>query len=140
MSRYIIIPASITDGQLIDAAKRFQGNRPPIWSWSNERGAALVKMSELSPLATNRIQENIMFENVRKSHPQKMPPIVLELNKGINVKLIALAFSKFVNLCSPGKFNLFIETVNSTISIVNIYYLFQKTLGSFGYRIIIFIR
>lgn len=142
MSRYIIIPASITDGQLIDAAKRFQGNRPPIWSWSNARGAALVKMSELSPLVTNRIQENIMFENVRKSHPQKMPPIVLELNKGISVKLIALAFSKFVSLCSPGKFNLFIEIlhVNSTISIVIIYYLFQKTLGSFGYRIIIFIR
>lgn len=106
LSRYIIIPASITDNQLMDAAKRFQGNRPPIWSWSNARGAALVKMSELSPLVTSRIQENIMFENVRKSHPRKMPPIVLELNKGISVKLIAVAFSKFACLCSPGKLNL----------------------------------
>lgn len=93
------------------AAKRFQGNHPPIWSWSNVRGAALVKMSELSPLVTNRMQENIMFEIVRKSHPQEMPPVVLELNKGINVKLIAIAFSKFATLCSPGKLNLFIENI-----------------------------
>lgn len=86
----------------MDAAKHFQGNRPPIWSWSTVHGAALVKMSELSPLVTNRMQENILFENVRKSHPQKMPPVVLELNKDINVKLIAATFSKFASLCSPG--------------------------------------
>ncbi|CAK9826975.1 Myotubularin-related protein 10-B [Anthophora retusa] len=101
LSRYIIVPASITDSQLMDAAKHFQGSRPPIWAWSSTHGAALVKMSELSPLVTNRMQENIMFENVRKSHPQKMPPIVLELNKDINIKLIAVAFSKFASLCSP---------------------------------------
>lgn len=104
LSRYIIVPASITDNQLLDAAKHFQGNRPPIWSWSSAHGAALVKMSELSPLITNRMQENIMFENVRKSHPQKMPPIVLELNKEISIKLVAVAFLKLANLCSPGKF------------------------------------
>lgn len=44
-----------------------------------------------------------MFENVRKSHPQKMAPIVLELNKDVSVKLIAVAFSKFATLCSPGE-------------------------------------
>ncbi|KAF3427363.1 hypothetical protein E2986_04716 [Frieseomelitta varia] len=118
LSRYIIIPASITDSQLIDAAKRFQGNRPPIWSWSNARGAALVKMPELSPLVTNRIQENIMFENVRKSHPQKMPPVVLELNKGISVKLIAIAFSKFASLCSPENIRQFWLQDNNFYSLV----------------------
>ncbi|XP_033198188.1 myotubularin-related protein 10-B [Bombus vosnesenskii] len=135
LSRYIIIPASITDGQLIDAAKRFQGNRPPIWSWSNARGAALVKMSELSPLVTNRIQENIMFENVRKSHPQKMPPIVLELNKGISVKLIALAFSKFVSLCSPENIrqfwlqdNNFYSLVENTKWLKHVSYCLQKAV------------
>ncbi|XP_017888753.1 myotubularin-related protein 10-B isoform X2 [Ceratina calcarata] len=101
LSRYVIVPDSVTDNQLMDAAKCFQGNRPPIWSWSSSRGAALVKMSELSPLVTNRKQENVMFENVRKSHPQKMQPFVLELNKGINAKLIAAAFSKFAVLCCP---------------------------------------
>lgn len=90
----------------MDASKHFQGNRPPIWSWSSTHGAALVKMSELSLLATKRMQENIMFENVRKSHPRKMPPVVLELNKDVNVKFIAVAFSKFASLCSPGEFYL----------------------------------
>lgn len=49
------------------------------------------------------MQENIMFENVRKSHPQKIAPVVIELNKEINVKLIAASFAKFINLCTPGK-------------------------------------
>lgn len=97
------MPASVTDSQLTDAARHFQGNRPPVWSWTNSHGAALVKMSELVPTITERIQENIMFENVRKSHPQKMPPVVIELNKEINVKLIAASFTKFISLCAPGK-------------------------------------
>lgn len=101
LPRYIIVPASVTDSQLREAAKYFQGNRPPIWSWSNDHGAALVKMSELLPSVTNRVQENIMFENVRKSHPHKMPPVVIELNKSVNVKSVAVSFSKFANLCSP---------------------------------------
>lgn len=119
LSRYIIIPACITDSQLMDAAKHFQGNRPPIWSWSSIRGAALVKMSELSPLVTNRMQENIMFENVRKSHPQKMPPVVLELNKEISVKLIAVAFSKLANLCSPENIRQFWLQDNNFYSLVD---------------------
>lgn len=141
LSRYIIIPASITDSQLIDAAKRFQGNRPPIWSWSNARGAALVKMPELSPLVTNRIQENIMFENVRKSHPQKMPPVVLELNKDISVKLIAVAFSKFASLCSPGNLQ-FIPRTQRLDNLLQVFTrcLFQRISGSSGCKIIIFTR
>lgn len=104
LSQYIIVPASVTDSQLTDAARHFQGNRPPVWSWTNTYGAALVKMSELLPTITERMQENVMFENVRKSHPQKMPPVVIELNKDINVKLIGTSFTKFISLCSPGKF------------------------------------
>lgn len=94
----------MTDTQLVEAAKYFQGNRPPVWSWTSVHGAALVKMSELLPTITERMQENIMFENVRKSHPQKIPPIVIELNKEINVKLITASYAKFTNLCLPGKF------------------------------------
>lgn len=103
LSQYVIVPASVTDAQLTDAAKHFQGKRPPVWSWTNAHGAALVKMPELLPTITERMHENIIFENIRKSHPQKNPPVVIELNKEINVKLIAAAFTKFINLCSPGK-------------------------------------
>ncbi|XP_076652050.1 myotubularin-related protein 10-B [Halictus rubicundus] len=118
LSRYIIVPASITDSQLMDAVKHFQGNRPPVWSWSSAHGAALVKMSELSPLITNRMQENILFENVRKSHPQKRAPFVLELNKEINIKLIAASFSKFASLCSPENIRQFWLQDNSFYSLV----------------------
>ncbi|XP_020291268.1 myotubularin-related protein 10-B isoform X2 [Pseudomyrmex gracilis] len=101
LSQYIIVPSSVTDTQLVEAAKYFQGNRPPVWSWTSVHGAALVKMSELLPTITERMQENIMFENVRKSHPQKIPPVVIELNKEINVKLITASYAKFTNLCLP---------------------------------------
>ncbi|XP_078044125.1 myotubularin-related protein 10-B isoform X2 [Augochlora pura] len=118
LTRYIIVPASITDSQLMDAVKHFQGNRPPIWSWSSAHGAALVKMSELSPLITNRMQENILFENVRKSHPQKKAPFVLELNKEISIKLIAISFSKFANLCSPENIRQFWHQDNNFYSLL----------------------
>ncbi|XP_024943809.1 myotubularin-related protein 10-B [Cephus cinctus] len=101
LPQYVIVPASITDSQLNNAAQHFQGSRPPIWSWSNERGAALVRMSELHPTITERTQENTMFENIRKSHPQILAPIVIELNKDISVKSVAAGYSKFVSLCSP---------------------------------------
>lgn len=111
-----MVPASVTDKQLKDVGRHFQGNRPPVWCWSNAHGAALVKMPEL--IATQqvtssssgeekmkmRMQENIMFENVRKSHPEKLPPVVIELNnKEINVRSIGISYSKFVSLCSPGE-------------------------------------
>ncbi|XP_054016584.1 myotubularin-related protein 10-B isoform X1 [Hylaeus anthracinus] len=117
LSRYIIVPASVTDSQLMDAAKHFQGNRPPIWSWSSTNGAALVKTSELSLLA-KRTQENIMFENVRKSHPRQKELVVLELNKDVNVKFIAVAFAKFANLCSPENIRQFWLQDNNFYSLV----------------------
>lgn len=104
LPEYIIVPGSVTDSQLINAAQHFQDNRPPIWSWSNERGAALVKMAELSSTITERTQENIMLENIRKSHPRTIQPIVIELNKEVGVKTIAASFSKLASLCSPGIF------------------------------------
>ncbi|XP_012259111.1 myotubularin-related protein 10-B [Athalia rosae] len=101
LSQYIVVPASVTDSQLMRAARHFQASRPPVWSWSNERGAALVRMSELLPTITERTQENIMIENIRKSHPQKVAPEVIELKKDLTVKSLAAGFSKFISLCSP---------------------------------------
>lgn len=109
MPQYIIVPASVTDNQLAGAAAHFQDSRPPLWAWSNSSGAALVKMSELIPTITERTQENIMLENIRKSHPQKLPMVVLDLNKEINVKSVATGFAKFVTLCSPGLSYFFIQ-------------------------------
>lgn len=102
LPKYIIVPASVNDSQLIKVTQHFQGSRPPVWAWSNEQGAALVKMSELLPSITERTQENIMLENIRKNHPRKIQPVIIELNKDISVKAIGSSFSKFVHLCSPG--------------------------------------
>ena len=117
LSEYIVVPASVTDSQLMNAAQHFQDNRPPVWSWSNERGAALVKMAELSLSITERTQENIMLENIRKSHPRTIQPIVIDLNKEVTVKSIANGFSKFVGLCSPGIFMHIICKKNSILQI-----------------------
>ncbi|XP_063991002.1 myotubularin-related protein 10-B [Diachasmimorpha longicaudata] len=101
LPQFIIVPGSVTDSQLTRAAGHFQEGRPPVWSWSTSRGAALVKMSELMTTITERTQENIMLENIRKSHPQKLAMAVLELNKEITVKSVASSFSKLVALCTP---------------------------------------
>lgn len=98
------MPATVTDSQLIKVAQHFQGSRPPIWSWSNEQGAALVKMSELCPSITERTQENIMLENIRRNHPRKIQPVIIELSKDISIKAISSSYSKLVHLCSPGEY------------------------------------
>lgn len=98
------MPATVTDSQLIKVAQHFQGSRPPIWSWSNEKGAALVKMSELCTSITERTQENVMLENIRRNHPRKIQPIVIELSKDISIKSISASYTKLIHLCSPGKF------------------------------------
>ncbi|XP_011068185.1 PREDICTED: myotubularin-related protein 12 isoform X3 [Acromyrmex echinatior] len=107
LSQYVVVPASVTDSQLTDAARHFQ----------------------------ERMQENIMFENVRKSHPQKIPPVVIELNKEINVKLIAASFTKFINLCTPENIrqfwiqdNNFYSLLENTKWLKYISYCLQKTV------------
>ncbi|XP_011312781.1 myotubularin-related protein 10-B [Fopius arisanus] len=118
LPQYIIVPVSVTDSQLTVAAAHFQDGRPPVWSWSNSRGAALVKMSELMPTITERTQENIMLENIRKSHPQKLAMAVLELNKDITVKSIASSFTKLVGLCSPENIRQFWTQDNNFYSLL----------------------
>ncbi|XP_011501148.1 PREDICTED: myotubularin-related protein 10-B [Ceratosolen solmsi marchali] len=118
LSEYIIVPASVTDSQLFKVAQHFQGSRPPVWSWSNEQGAALVKMSELCPSITERTQENIMLENIRKNHPRKIQPVIIELNKDISIKAVASSFSKFVHLCSPESVRQFLMQENNFYSLL----------------------
>ncbi|CAB0045294.1 unnamed protein product [Trichogramma brassicae] len=118
LSEYIIVPASVTDDQLTKAAWHFQGSRPPIWSWSNDSGAALVKMAELSISIPDRTQENIMLENIRKNHPKKIQPVIIELNKDISIKSVSYSFTKLVELCSPDSIRQFIHQENNFYSLL----------------------
>ncbi|KAL7296376.1 hypothetical protein TKK_0010390 [Trichogramma kaykai] len=118
LSEYIIVPASVTDDQLTKAAWHFQGSRPPIWSWSNDSGAALVKMAELNISIPDRTQENIMLENIRKNHPKKIQPVIIELNKDISIKSVSYSFTKLVELCSPDSIRQFIHQENNFYSLL----------------------
>ena len=55
LPEWLVVPSSLLDWQLSDAARHFRGNRPPIWTWGNRFGAALVRMADLQPNITDRL-------------------------------------------------------------------------------------
>lgn len=54
LPEWLVVPSSLLDWQMSDAARHFRGNRPPIWTWGNRYGAALVRMADLQPNITDR--------------------------------------------------------------------------------------
>ncbi|XP_049790942.1 myotubularin-related protein 10-B [Schistocerca nitens] len=99
---WLIVPESLPDKQLIRAASHFQGHRPPLWVWGTSEGAALVRMAELHATTTDRTQENIMLEQVRKSHPGRRVPHVLELSREVPTpKELQTSYCKLRELCTP---------------------------------------
>lgn len=98
----VVVPTSVNEGQLSKAAEHFQNRFFPIWVWSAINGAALVRMAEIVPTITERTQENIMLENVRKSHPSKKQPDVIDLSKDCpNPKDVHSAYLRLRDLCTP---------------------------------------
>lgn len=70
--------------------------------WSAINGAALVRMADMVPTIPERTQENIMLENVRKSHPSKKQPDVIDLTKECpSPKEVQTSYVKFRELCTP---------------------------------------
>lgn len=54
LPQYIVVPESVLDWQLGDAARHFRGGRPPIWCWGTYEGAALVRMADILPTINDR--------------------------------------------------------------------------------------
>jgi myotubularin-related protein 10/11/12 len=50
----MVVPDSVLDWQLGDAARHFRGSRPPIWCWGSADGAALVRMADMLPNISDR--------------------------------------------------------------------------------------
>lgn len=72
-----------------------------MWS-SPDSGAALVRMADIVPTIPDRTQENIMLENVRKSHPTKTQPFVMDLSKECPLpKDVQNSYVRFRDLCTP---------------------------------------
>ncbi|XP_026289690.1 myotubularin-related protein 10-A isoform X2 [Frankliniella occidentalis] len=120
----LVVPDALVDYQLTEAARHFRCNRPPTWCWSSSHGAALVRMADLLPTITDRMlviqpsvirhsglsniipetrtPENIMLENVRKGHPQRTQPELMELTQDLpSPKDVYGSYCKLRDLCTP---------------------------------------
>lgn len=70
--------------------------------WGSSKGAALVRMADLFPTITDRTQENIMLEHIRKSHPEKRQPYIIDLTKDCpSPKEVQISYLKLRELCAP---------------------------------------
>lgn len=97
-----VVGKDVSDDQINVAAQHFRCNRPPLWCWSNKSGAALVRMADIIPTVSDRKQENAMLESVRKSHPRKTPPTVIDLTKDVpSPRDIEHSYIKLRDLCAP---------------------------------------
>ncbi|XP_073978652.1 myotubularin-related protein 10-B isoform X2 [Rhodnius prolixus] len=102
LPKWLVVPSRVLDWQLSEAARHFRAGRPPLWCWSSPQGAALVRMADIVPTITDRVQENIMLESVRKSHPRLAQPIVLDLTKDLpSPREIHFSYNKLRELCTP---------------------------------------
>ncbi|XP_050542785.1 myotubularin-related protein 10-B [Daktulosphaira vitifoliae] len=101
LPQFFVVGSTILDNQLRKAVRYFRDGRPPTWCWSSMNGAALCRMADVVD-PSNRTQENAMLEMVRKSHPNHMRPIVIDLTKDLpSPKDIDQSFNKLRELCAP---------------------------------------
>jgi myotubularin-related protein 10/11/12 len=59
-------------------------------------------MADLLPTIQDRTQENMLLEHIRKSHPEKKQPYIIDLSKECpSPKEIQSSFLKLRDLCVP---------------------------------------
>lgn len=98
----LIVPQSLTDSALTQAVEHFRNRFGPVWVWGTATGAALVRMADLLPTITDRVQENTLLEHIRRSHPEKRQPHVFDLSRECpSFKDVAQAYIKLRDLCIP---------------------------------------
>ncbi|EEZ98180.1 myotubularin-related protein 10-B [Tribolium castaneum] len=108
MMSTLIVPHSLTDDTLTKAVEHFRNRCCPVWVWGTARGAALVRMADLLPTIQDRTQENTLLEHIRKSHPEKKQPHIIDLTKECpSPKEIQTSFLKLRDLCVPENTRIF---------------------------------
>lgn len=60
----LIVPGSVLDYNLIEAARHFRSGRVPIWVWGRPEGAALLRSGELLPTEQSATAESVLLEQV----------------------------------------------------------------------------
>ncbi|CAG9815842.1 unnamed protein product [Phaedon cochleariae] len=96
----MIVPKSVSDSIINEAVEKFRNRFCPLWVWGTHKGAALVRMADLLPTITDRTEENKLLEHIRKSHPEKKPPHIIDLSSP-TPKDIQSSFMKLRDLCTP---------------------------------------
>ncbi|KAJ8960603.1 hypothetical protein NQ318_013894 [Aromia moschata] len=96
----IIVPKSVTDNIIKESVEKFRNRCGPVWVWGTAAGAALVRMADLLPAITDRTEENKLLEHIRKSHPDKKPPHIIDLSAPAP-KDVQASYLKLRELCTP---------------------------------------
>lgn len=63
-------------------------------------------MSDLLPTLTDRTEENKLLEHIRKSHPEKKPPHIIDLSSP-TPREVNISFNKLRELCTPENTRIF---------------------------------
>lgn len=104
LPQFIVIGSAVVDKQLRTAIRHFRDGRLPTWCWSAVNGATLSRKADVVD-PSNLTQENAMLEIVRKSHPDRLRPFIVDLTKNLPLpKDINQSFIKLRELCAPGLF------------------------------------
>lgn len=102
LPRYFVVPSTADDSVLLKAVRHFRDRNCPIWVWGTQDNAALVRMADLEPTITDRTQENVMLEHIRKSHTNLKAPEIIELCKFLpSSKELQQSFNKLREICTP---------------------------------------
>ncbi|XP_068622451.1 myotubularin-related protein 10-B [Battus philenor] len=108
----LIVPSSVLDYNLMESARHFRSGRVPIWVWGRPEGAALLRSGELLQTEHSATAENVLLEQVRRSHPKLTPPHVIYLcgNSAVGgpapshlppLQALHASHRKLAELCTP---------------------------------------
>lgn len=101
LPRYFVVPHCLSTSEYIEKARVFRHNRAAVWVWSLEN-ASLIRLADLLETATDRTEENIMLECVRKADPNRRPPKIVELDKNLpSIQDVYHSYIKLMEICAP---------------------------------------
>ncbi|CAG7835584.1 unnamed protein product [Allacma fusca] len=117
LPEWFVVPAAINDARLSNLAERLKGSRPPFWVWGDSHGAAIIRMGKLHNEADSS-SENAFFEILRKSHPEKIPPQIFDLEINLPMKEIKQSFHRLLELCCPESLSQYEESDSRFLSLL----------------------
>ncbi|UYV61829.1 MTMR12 [Cordylochernes scorpioides] len=103
LPRSMVVPASILDATLFQAAPYFVAHRVPVWTWGLESGASLIRMSLQDPAVTD---EDNITRTVIDALSVHNKIHISDLSRDLpSVTEVAESFNKLQDLCMPSHDN-----------------------------------